>query len=329
MEKQPLISVIIPVYNVFDYLDECIKSVLKQSYTNLEIIIVDDGSSDGSGKKCDEWAQKDKRIVVIHKENGGLSSARNAGILVAHGEFYAFVDSDDFIDPQMYKILLNGILRHDADISCCFFCEYHSGDGYISAYQNVDDASEEVLSSEEAISSLFDDFGYRFYAWNKLYKRELFNDVKYPEGKICEDISTTYKVFDMAKKIVVNRSKLYFYRIRNNSITNMGFYVSNSSMFDLRDESNYVFNKISEKYPNIKKRVISGYICYLFRFVTRAYINDINVQEDSKKLKELMRENFYLFIFSDRIMMVKKIQAIVFLLFPKSIYKFFYNLVKK
>lgn len=154
MNSQPKISVIVPVYKVENFLDRCVESIVGQTYENLEIILVDDGSPDNCPAMCDKWAEKDGRIKVIHKENGGVSSARNAALDIVSGDYICFVDSDDWIDPGMYEFLYKNSQKYDADISCCgIFDDYDDGtrimEGsyYLSVYKNVDDAVAHVIST--------------------------------------------------------------------------------------------------------------------------------------------------------------------------------------
>lgn len=213
-----VISIIIPVYNVEKYLRRCIDSVIKQSYKNLEIILVDDGSPDNSGPICDEYAKKDVRIRVIHKANGGLSDARNAGLDIATGEYIGFVDSDDYIAEDMYELLLHNILEFDADIAICGYAHVYdkhftkcnlSGQKYI--YNNAE-AMKLVLGNK--INS---------YYWNKLYKKELFSKFRLPVGKVFEDIFTQHLLFAKAKTVVYQDSIKYFYFMSPQSIIRGGF----------------------------------------------------------------------------------------------------------
>lgn len=175
-----LISVIIPVYNVEKYLNKSIESVIKQTYKELEIILVDDGSTDSSGKICDEFAQKDDRIKVIHKKNGGLSDARNAGISEAKGKYLGFIDSDDYIDKNFYEILYNVLKKYNSDISICKHRET-----YTDYEENTSklEIKEQVFNTEQALKELLLFGEVNNYAWNKLYKKELFNEINYPVGK--------------------------------------------------------------------------------------------------------------------------------------------------
>ena len=223
MDK-PLISIIVPIYKVEHYIRRCIDSILSQTYTNLEIILVDDGSPDSCPGICDEYAFLDKRIKVIHKKNGGLSSARNAGLDIASGEYIGLIDSDDFIESDMYEELYKATLKYDADISVCG--RYIVEEDKITSYS--DTQQPQVYNRYQALRQIaLDDFynGINNYAWDKLYKKSLFDNIRYPQGKHFEDIFTTYKLFSISSKIVHIQSPKYYYLQREDSIigsTNTG-----------------------------------------------------------------------------------------------------------
>ena len=208
-----LLSVVVPVYNVGKYLDRCIKSIINQTYKNLEIILVDDGSVDASGKICDKYAFKDKRINVIHKENEGLSEARNTGIKLSKGDYITFVDSDDYIDERMYEILIHDLEYYDVDIATCDYLR-------VEDYSKKTEISNEVniYGKKEALIKLLRNEEYKDYAWNKIYKKKLFDGVLYPKGRVQEDVATTYKLILNANSVSYNKSKLYFYLKRKGSI---------------------------------------------------------------------------------------------------------------
>jgi len=219
--SEPLISVIIPVYGVEQYLDRCVESVTGQTYRNLEIILVDDGSPDGCSAMCDAWAGKDSRIRVIHKANGGLSSARNAGLDVAGSEFIAFVDSDDWIEPTMMATMLGWMLQHgDADVVMCGTeKDYEDGrsehiDGHLP---------EREFSSGEALHDFLHHRNRMASAvWNKLFKADFFTGpahIRFPEGLNNEDYYVLAQVYRTMRAILFNPQALYHYRIRGNSIT--------------------------------------------------------------------------------------------------------------
>lgn len=220
---EPLISVIVPVYKVEQYLDRCVSSLLAQTYENIEIILVDDGSPDRCPEMCDGYAKEHEKVRVIHQENKGLSGARNTGIDHAKGEYLAFVDSDDKWSPYFLESLYSALKETDADISQCRW-EYMHGDEIKEVYNP--DAKKECFTNREMLANLYIQTGaYYVVAWNKLYKKKLFENIRYPEGRIHEDEATTYKLFDLAEKSVFVDNALYGYYVGSNgaSITRNGF----------------------------------------------------------------------------------------------------------
>ncbi|MBR2786193.1 MAG: glycosyltransferase [Clostridia bacterium] len=235
--KEDLISVVVPIYNVENYLNKCVTSIINQSYTNLEIILVDDGSSDGCPSMCDNFKSEDSRIIVIHKENGGLSDARNAGIDIAKGKYITFVDSDDYIEKDMIEILYKTATTNSAQISTCMFKRFEEGE--------TPKANEEgkllVLSNEEALQDMMYQKNCTTSAWAKLYDMSLFDGIRYPKGKICEDLPTTYLLFSKAKTIVLNTSEKYYYLQRKNSIINSKFKLARMDALQFAvDETEYI-----------------------------------------------------------------------------------------
>lgn len=210
------ITVIVPVYRVESYLEKCVDSILNQSYTNLEIILVDDGSPDKCPEICDRYAEKDSRVKVIHQKNGGLSCARNAGIEIATGEYIGFVDSDDYIDSRMYESLYYGLKKSGADIAICG--HYVERENRLSIETPPCDNVKE-LTSKAALDWLIEDVYIKSYAWDKLYRRVFFESIRYPAGRNYEDIAVTYRLFDRAKKIVMIPEYLYYYQMRSTSIS--------------------------------------------------------------------------------------------------------------
>lgn len=206
---QNLISIIIPVYNVQQYLTQCLESVCNQTYSNIEIIVVDDGSKDTSGVIADEYAAKDARIIVIHKSNGGLSSARNEGICHANGEYYLFVDSDDYIDREMVENLLSAMLKHDAQLVECGMRKVYSD----RKNEELCNHSEVILTGREAVCSFLDrKNSMKPVAWDSLYHKSIFQEIRFEEGRLHEDGWFKYKAFYTAKKVVVVPRAYYNYR---------------------------------------------------------------------------------------------------------------------
>jgi glycosyltransferase involved in cell wall biosynthesis len=214
MEK---ISVIVPVYKVEAYLKTCVNSIQNQTFQNLEIILVDDGSPDNSGKICDELAINDSRIKVIHKENGGLSSARNEALKIATGDYIGFVDSDDCIIPDFYGYLYNLIKKYNTDIAQGNFLRISSE--YINDVSNIIDGENKKQNIEEKIyTSKEDPYVQEVVVWNKLYKKEVFENITFKEGKLHEDEFTTHKILYNANNIVVSTRYIYGYMQTKNSI---------------------------------------------------------------------------------------------------------------
>lgn len=213
-----LISVIVPVYNVEQYLRRCVHSILKQTYGNFELILVDDGSTDHSGAICDELSSEDGRIIVLHQSNGGLSAARNGGLAVAGGEYIAFIDSDDYIEENMLFTLLSRIRQNDADMAICGYAKWlEDKDSIIYPEVNF---SERVIGREAAFSLLFSrELSVLMpVAWNKLYKRKLWDRLRYPVGRYHEDEHVIHHLINQCDRVVMVPERLYIYSIRAGSI---------------------------------------------------------------------------------------------------------------
>lgn len=210
-----LISIIVPVYKVEDYLERCIISILNQTYSNFELILVDDGSPDNCGRICDYYARIDKRIHVIHTDNGGLSAARNIGLKMAKGEYVAFVDSDDWVHKDYLKIMYESLINNDADI-----CECNIFKTNVNLYDNNENISIKLYNVTEAMAELINDGIFHQYVWNKLYKRNVIDQNLFPIGKTNEDEFWTYKVFGNSNKLIKVSNRLYYYFQRNDSIMN-------------------------------------------------------------------------------------------------------------
>lgn len=218
MQEDILVSVIVPVYKVEAYLGRCVDSILSQTHRNLEVILVDDGSPDRCGEICDEYAQKDPRICVIHKENGGLSSARNAGIDIAKGQYLEFVDSDDWIEPDAVESLLSAALQHQAElvIGGRWDVKEQTGEKTLGLCPE----RTETVPAEEAVRRIFRWDNCDSAAWDKLYHRRLFSQIRYPYGVICEDVPVTYLIAFDAGKVTFLNKPIYNYLHRQGSITN-------------------------------------------------------------------------------------------------------------
>lgn len=211
-----LISIIVPVYNTSKFLSKCLNSIKKQSYQNIEVLIINDGSTDNSGKICEEFVALDERFKLINKPNGGLSSARNTGINLAKGKYIGFVDSDDSINNEMYKVLYQNALTYNADISICSFYEEYPN-GMTKRYEK--EKPIEIFNNRTALKLILEDDKLHSFAWNKLFKIELFSDLRFPEGRIFEDTAFTYLLFEKANKTVKCTEPLYYYFINPLSLS--------------------------------------------------------------------------------------------------------------
>lgn len=239
------ISIIVPVYNVEKYLDRCISSILEQSFTDFQLILVNDGSKDNSGTICDEYAKKDSRIKVIHQDNLGLSAARNIGIEASQGKYITFIDSDDFIHTNMLYILYNNLLENKADISVCNYNLVYEdkltatnlGNNHIEVYNNIESVKK-ILEKSETVMII---------AWGKLYKRDLFDDIRYPVGKYHEDEFVTYKLLYKSTKVVVTDAKLYYYLQRSNSITGSTYSLKRLEKLEALEEAVMFFKSKSNE----------------------------------------------------------------------------------
>lgn len=252
-----LISVVVPIYNVERYLDTCIKSIISQSYNNIEIILVDDGSKDNCSKICDDFKQQDSRIKVIHKSNGGLSDARNAGMKKATGEYIMFIDSDDYIFPGYIEYLYDLIKTNNADISVCQVVEIDEN-GEIIEEKGIPD-TKIVEGTYNCIREFTENTSIDTPAWRKLYRKSLFsnNCIQYPVGRLHEDVFTTHKLILHSNRIAIGSKALYGYRIRAGSIVNSSF---TTRHMDYLYGSIERYKDITNIFPQLDKHASKGII---------------------------------------------------------------------
>lgn len=218
MNTAPLVTVIVPVYNVAGYLPQCLKSIVEQTYTRLEILVVDDGSTDKSGSIADEWALMDERIKVIHKPNGGLSDARNAALDVAQGDYITCIDSDDYVHTSYVERLYKALTATQADIAVCQWADFAQGNAPKTAPLPEPPVYKQY-SQDEAIKAVFYQQGLTHSAWGRLYKRSLFEGTRYPKGMLYEDLAIAFDLLLKTGKVVRTSDTLYYYRRRSDSIT--------------------------------------------------------------------------------------------------------------
>ena len=217
--NQPLLSVIVPCYNVEKYVDKCVSTIVGQTYSNLEILLIDDGSADQTGILCDAWQAKDKRIRVIHKQNEGLSYARKTGLENATAEYVAFVDSDDWIDPNMFAAMMQALISSKSDIAQCGYCKMFD-DGRIEHCNLIGKpGTYEIFDQIQGVLLILDGRKWDSFMWNKIFKTRLFEHIEFPEGRTYEDIPIMFWLFHHASQSVYLFDEYYYYFQRNTSIT--------------------------------------------------------------------------------------------------------------
>ena len=239
MISDNLISIIIPVYNAGKYLDKCISSAANQTYRNIEILLIDDGSTDASKEICDSWSSQEDKIRVIHQENGGVSKARNTGVKNARGNFLMMIDSDDYISPFMVEELFRGYSLTNADI---VICDYEQGElreySFVAGLSDFRDMDFKMIMN--CVYSEGHDALRYISPWGKLYKKALFNGLTYPEGRIFEDIYITHQILYKAERIVVTDQKLMYYFRHADSIMHRPFHLGKLDYLDaLKDRMNF------------------------------------------------------------------------------------------
>ena len=306
---EELISVIVPVYNVEIFFDKCMTSIVNQTYKNLEIILVDDGSTDKSGKKCDEWKEKDERIKVIHKENGGASSARNVGLEDVTGNWISFIDSDDYIEKTFLENLYNSAKENNADIAA-------GGFKRITLYKEKIKYSEEnfISDKKDMMRRFLLNDGLSFALCDKIYKKKLFDTIRFPEGKMDEDIGTLYRVFDNADKLVhINKSE-YYYIQRNGSVEHSGFSIKNLAGVEFTEA---IVKLMEKKYPDLVELAENLYIYALNNCTILCYRGGL--KKEHKELKEKLKKYIPKILKNSKIKLGRKIKSILIVYFGGSI----------
>ena len=266
-----MISIIVPVYNVEKYLSRCLDSILQQTFSDFELILVNDGSTDHSLEICRSYAEKDKRILLIEQKNCGLSAARNAGLAVASGEYVGFVDSDDFISCNMYEELYRSISRHKAELAMCKMVNCYGKVSKLSL-----EGKETVFSQKEAFREIF--IGERCSVWavNKLYRKTLFDGIAYPVGKTAEDAFVICKLLERTERIVLNEKAAYYYMHRANSVTTQSF---SQRTFDVMEAWRYNHEILRQKYPDLEEYGKMRFLWSCFYVMDRACINTENMKD--------------------------------------------------
>lgn len=321
----PLISVIIPVYNVEKYLKRCVDSVIQQTYPRLDIVLVDDGSKDKSGYICEEYKEKDSRIRVVHKENGGLSDARNAGIDIAEGRYITFIDSDDYVATDYVEFLYGFLNKYNADISGCFHRKFTDGQQIIT----FESKREEFFFDGEGATI---DLCYQKHISNsacgKLYKKELFRDIRYPVGRLYEDLGTTYKLFLLCNIVVFSMVEKYYYYQRHDSIMHYNFTKKNMDRIVLSDE---LYQNVSGISLELKKAAIARVFVSSIQVLREIPLADEQYAEEKKIIGNYIRKYRKEVILNKNVKKINRIIAFSTCFGLKSvqqlgkIYKLFYR----
>lgn len=289
IENYPKISVIVPIYEVEQYMDRCISSIVNQTYKNLEIILVDDGSTDNCYDMCDKWKQRDYRIKVIHKKNGGLSDARNEGMKIASGELVGFVDSDDWISTDMFNTLYEQMVKDDSDISAC---------GVEKVWENektrvrLTPSGKYVLNREEAMEAIINESLLKQPVWYKLYKKEVINNIIFPVGKYHEDVFWSYQVIGNARKVSIIDTPCYFYFQRKGSIMDETYSLKR---LDLIEAKMNRFNYIKSELPlliELSKRDL-WFSCIYSIQMSLQYLNSKDLLTAKNKIKKIITNSNY------------------------------------
>ena len=276
----PLISIIVPFYNVENYLEGCLDSIVNQTYENLEIILVNDGSTDNSLKICKRYAKHDKRIKVIDKDHSGVAATRNAGLDAVTGEYIGFVDSDDFIDENMYMKLYNSMIENNCDMATCNFYRVYNDNCYIDyvfPYENV------ILNRKDAIKSILLDREIKVYLVTKLYPKKAFDNVRFPEGREYEDIDVSIKILENINSVIFVNEFFYYYVNREESIDNN---YNEKNVKDSLEMAYFRYKHVKDKYDDLSLFNTVAMITRLY--YTYFSIGDYNMlKEHLNIIKEL------------------------------------------
>lgn len=327
MSRDPLLSVIVPVYNVENYIRECLQSLINQYYSNLDILLIDDGSKDGSSQICDEYARLDDRIRVFHQANQGLAKARNVGLENAKGEYITFLDSDDFIDIEMYSSLMDIIKEYDAQIAVCGMQLFNDGEipEKCSLKRKV-----KVFSKEDVIKRyLYPQNCLDVVSCNKVFDKKLFEGITYPEGRLFEDFVPITKTILKADRIASTNIKLYYYRQRAGSINNRNFNVRdmNPKVMDLNLALNELLEIIKESNQELLRFVIPGVLLSKISIVNQMiYAGEIN-KKYIREVQALALANRSATNSCPYISRINKMKIMVFQYFP--LYILLYKVYKK
>jgi len=304
------ISVVVPVYNVEKYLDRCVESILRQSYKNMEVILVNDGSTDSSGEKCEYYSNLDKRVNVIHKSNGGLSSARNAGLAVCTGDYISFIDSDDWIEQDMYADMMKHVDEFQSDIVICRKYRVDESDNKtIESYMKY--PGDTVMNKVQGLAYLMSFRGFDMSVCDKLFAKEVIGEIRFPEGKTCEDSFTTYLYFARADKISYINKPYYNYFYRLSSITRKSSINKTVIEATLGQKA-----FIQKNFPELIHEANTSHICG-FLSVYNSYLQRSMICVERKQYQKEVRKLYCSGLTNKNISLIKKMQITMFICCPR------------
>ena len=313
MDIRPIISVVVPVYNVEKYLEKCVKSICQQTFKEIEIVLVDDGSKDNSGKLCDELAKVDDRIKVVHKNNGGLSDARNVGIKVAAGDFIGLVDSDDYVASDMYEILYRNLIREHADVAVC--TAYSCYEDKVLPYQK---AGYETMSGIEFLGRTLSGDCVIVSACCKLYKKKLLLDTQFQKGRLYEDAFILGELFSKVDKVVVEYSPKYYYVHHAGTITTNSYTAKNKDYIKAYEINKKIVQNLCPKYMEAAQyRLFRAY----YELADLALLSETaEAQKDLRQFKKFLKDNFWSIWGNKYVVNTRKI-AVFLILLNQKIYR--------
>ncbi len=316
----PLISVVVPVYNVAGFLEKCVNSILNQTLADFELILVNDGSTDEGGKLCDEFVLADSRVRVIHKENGGLSSARNAGIDNALGEYITFIDSDDYVKETYLEYLYGLIKEYGVKLSVCTHCVvFESG-----KVKSLENDFRGVMDFKECVKKMLYHNGVDTSSWAKLYHKSVFDNIRFPVGKLFEDIATTYLFMEKAGEIALGGKSQYYYIWRKNSIVNMQF---NIKKVELVENTDIMAEYLTKRYPELSAAAVRR--CVYARFSTFNQMIGVEGFIDIRQeLVDYIKKHSYIVLRDKNTPLRDRVALILIKISPK-IYTMFWGLFLK
>src|SRR5690625_3214033 len=310
------LSIIVPLYNTGKLLSTCLDSILAQTFEHFELILVNDGSTDNSGEICNDYANKDRRVKVIHKKNGGTSSARNAGLEIAKGDYIGFVDSDDYINKYMYEKLYKNAIKHSSDIVLCRYKEVYGFENNL-INNTVEEKDAQHFINLSAIKQMYvNKSTYIAYVvpWNKLYKRQLFENIRYETGNIYDDETVAHKLLYESKKITVITSSLYFYNQREGSQMNSSFHIKRfDKIYALKEREKY-FRDRGEL--DIHQDALMHYMDMFFWYYYLAKSNLTDIDKELKKLKGTFNNSLIQLLKLKKISRRQKFMLILFYVSP-------------